>query len=57
MLYIKGKEIVAYYRGVRPIMEYYHGKLLVWQAIRSCFGHGYWVPNSPWIDNDIWKNN
>ena len=57
MLYVKGKEIIAYYRGITPIMEYYHGKVLIWQAIRSCFGNGYWIPSSPWINDDIWRNN
>ena len=52
-----GKEIIEFYRGTTPIVEIYHGKFLIWQTIRSCFGNGYWIPNSPWIGNDIWRNN
>lgn len=35
---------------------YFQGKL-IWSAIRSCFGKGYWVDNKPWNNNDGWKNN
>lgn len=29
---------------------------LVWEAIRSCFGSGWWITNRPWINNNAWKN-
>jgi hypothetical protein len=57
MLYRNGKEIIEYYRGKTPIIEYYRGKTLIWQAIRSCFGNGYWIPDYPWLSSDVWKNN
>lgn len=34
-----------------------YGAVLVWQAIRSCFGKGYWVNDKPWRNEDGWKNN
>ena len=34
-----------------------YGLELVWQAIRSCFGNGYWISNKPWIGKDLWKTN
>lgn len=57
MLYKDGKEIVGYYRGKTPVIEYYRGKTLIWQAIRSCFGNGYWIPDSSWLGDDVWRNN
>lgn len=35
----------------------YKGTQLVWQAVRSCFGRGYWINARPWLNNDSWKNN
>lgn len=28
----------------------------VWQAIRSCFGRGFWLNDKPWSNKDVWKN-
>lgn len=30
--------------------------VLIWTAIRSCFGKGYWIDDKPWIDDDAWKD-
>lgn len=57
MIKKNGKDIIAYYYGKKPLAEIYVGKLLIWQSIRSCFGMGYWVPDSPWVDYDAWRNN
>lgn len=57
MIIKNGKEVVEYYHGKTPLIEMYRGKHLIWQAIRSCFGMGYWVNNKPWINTDAWKNN
>lgn len=51
-----GKEIIELYRGKIPILEMYYGKYLVYQAIRSCFGNGYWISDKPWINSDVWRN-
>ena len=52
-----GKEIIEYYYGKIPLTEMYIGKRLIWELIRSCFGSGYWAPDSPWISEDVWRNN
>jgi hypothetical protein len=52
-----GKEIIEYYYGKIPLTEMYIGKHLIWELIRSCFGSGYWAPDSPWISEDVWRNN
>ena len=35
----------------------YVGGALLWQLIRSCYGTGIWIPDRPWLDNDLWKDN
>lgn len=44
-----------YYAG-RVVSAVYKGLVLVWTAIRSCFGKGYWINDKPWVDEDAWKN-
>lgn len=29
---------------------------MVWQAIRSCFGRGFWNNIKPWSNTDGWRN-
>lgn len=41
-----GHVITAVYAGVR----------LVWQAVRSCFGAGWWNNEKPWDNTEGWKN-
>jgi nitric oxide synthase oxygenase domain/subunit len=54
---IKGqKEISARYLGNKVISAVYYGTKLVWEAISSCFGRGYWDNNKPWSNNDGWNN-
>lgn len=57
MLRKNGKEITSFYYGKTQIIEMYRGKYLVYQAIRSCFGNGYWNGSKPWYSTDVWKNN
>jgi hypothetical protein len=42
--------------GERAISAVYKGLVLVWTAIRSCFGKGYWINDKPWVNTDAWKN-
>lgn len=57
MILKNGREIKEYYYGKIPLIEMYRGKHLIWQAIHSCFGNGYWIPSKPWVNEDVWKNN
>ena len=50
-------------QGIKIIRSYgktlkavYYGANIVWQAIRSCFGAGYWVNDKVWINEENWKN-
>lgn len=29
---------------------------IVWQAIRSCFGRGFWANDKSWDNYDGWRN-
>lgn len=52
----KQREVTGVYFGEKVITAVYKGSRLVWQAIRSCFGNGFWINDKPWIDTDAWKN-
>ena len=41
----------------RVVLEIYKGANLVWTAIKSCFGRGFWINEKPWVNTDSWKNN
>ncbi len=56
MIYKDGKELAARYVGRRAVSAVYYGARLVWEAISSCFGAGYWDDDRPWSDDDAWNN-
>ena len=56
MLYFSKKEIESVYHGSTVVTAIYKGALLVWEAIKSCFGAGYWKNDSPWSNTEGWKN-
>ena len=57
MIYKEGKEITKIFKFNKEISYVYKGALLVWQAIRSCFGSGFWVNEKPWLSEEGWRNN
>lgn len=57
MIEKNGKDITAVYLGEQAISAIYKGARLVWQAVRSCFGKGFWIDAKPWVNDDGWKNN
>lgn len=56
-IFYKEKEVTAIYLGKKAVSAVYRGAKLVWQAIRSCFGKGYWINECPWNNEDAWVNN
>lgn len=56
MIYKGAKEVSAIYYGRRIIAEVYKGATLIWQAIRSCFGNGFWINEKPYDNIEGWKN-
>lgn len=56
MIYIHIKELTSAFSESRIISQIYKGINLVWEAIKSCFGAGYWKNDAPWVNNEGWKN-
>ena len=56
MIFKNKTEIVGIYKSKTPIQAIYHYGVLIWQAVRSCFGSGMWFNDKPWINDEIWKN-
>lgn len=56
MIRIDKHDVNAVRFGGKTVSAIYIGTLLVWQAIRSCFGSGYWINSSPWKHDEGWKN-
>lgn len=42
--------------GNEWINKIYYGADLMWQAILSCFGLGYWRNDKAWLNNETWDN-
>lgn len=55
MIRINGYDISSVRVGTKVVSAIYIGAVLVWQAIRSCFGSGYWINGSPWKNDEGWK--
>lgn len=55
MISVGNKEVTAIRIGERVVAAVYIGARLVWQAIRSCFGAGFWQSDKPWSRTDGWK--
>lgn len=56
MLY-KAKREIGFIKAMNTITtEVRKGARLVWAAVRSCYGKGYWINSAPWSNTDSWKN-
>ena len=55
MIMKNGKEVPALYLGAKAIAAAYLGARLVWEAISSCFGAGYWDNDKGWRAADGWR--
>lgn len=42
-------------RGL-TIQAIYHNGIILYQAIRSCFGSGVWANAKPWLNDEAYKN-
>lgn len=50
------KEITDVHFGEISMSAIYQGVVLLWEAVRSCFGRGRWVNEKPWLNDDAWRN-
>lgn len=60
MKYKNGKELIAKYLNGKACIAIYKvvGGVVytIWEAIRSCFGKGFWDNLKPWNNTDGWNN-
>lgn len=56
MIFIDRKELESSFIGRTVVIQIYKGVKLVWEAIKSCFGAGYWKNDAPWSNTEGWKN-
>jgi hypothetical protein len=54
-LFIYNKEITQIVSKNKPISTVYKAGVIVWQAVRSCFGGGLWISKKPWLGKEGWK--
>lgn len=57
IIFKKNKELSNLYIGKQIKSSVYLGNTLRWQAIRSCFGNGFYINEKPWLNEESWKNN
>ena len=55
-IYVNKKEINQIFCNNKAIMVLYRGTVVVWEAINSCFGRGYWINTKGWVNKDGWRN-
>lgn len=53
---VGGKEMELRYLGTKAIEAVYKGAVLIWEAVSSCFGSGFWINGRPWTNTDAWSN-
>lgn len=57
MIQKNNQEVTAIHHQNKTIAAVYKAGRVIWQAIRSCFGAGYWINEYPWSNQDGWNNN
>lgn len=53
---LAGKSRMLHLGRWQIVQEIYKGARLVWTAVRSCFGAGFWINDKPWLNDEAWKN-
>ena len=56
MIYINKKELESLFLHNIVVSQIYKGMTIIWEAIKSCFGAGFWKNDAPWSNNEGWKN-
>ena len=57
MISYNSQQITGIFYNKIPMAYLYRGSVLVWEAVNSCFGSGYWKNDLSWKNDDAWKNN
>lgn len=56
MIKFNFKNIETLYYGKLVIQDIRKGAQTVWEAIKGCFGSGFWKNEKGWINNEGWRN-
>ena len=56
MKWVGKDKLELLYVGKQAVSQLYYGATLICEAIRSCFGKGYWRNKKPWINKESWRN-
>lgn len=56
MIYKDGRKVSALYHLGKAVQKVYHLGLVVWQALRGCFGSGQWENAEAWENEQEWNN-
>lgn len=56
MIFSNRKELESSFIGGKIVTQIYKGLNLAWEAIKSCFGAGFWKNEAPWSNTEGWKN-
>ena len=56
MLLFDFKNIETSYLGKQVIQEIRKGAIIIWEAIKGCFGSGFWKNMKGWINKEGWRN-
>jgi len=56
MIRKNGKDIIALRKGMYTVNTLHKWYILLWNAVRSCFGSGKWVGEKTWSSEEGWKN-
>lgn len=56
MLIFNSKNIESVFIGKSTIQEIRKGATIIWEAIKGCFGSGFWKNQKGWINKESWRN-
>lgn len=56
MIFFGNIELSSVRLGNKVVTQIYRGTKLVWEAIKSCFGAGFWKNDAPWSNTEGWRN-
>lgn len=55
MIGVNGNSIASIFTEGKAVQTIWQNGLLIWQAVRSCFGSGRWIGSKPWVGSERWK--
>ena len=56
MIKFNFKNIETLYYGKLVIQDIRKGAQIIWEAIKGCFGSGFWKNEKGWMNTEGWRN-